>query len=76
MSGVILHRTVATRHKFLDPSRDLCEYIPKHDSISFTTSFHGPLLFLTFAFPIIYSCKQIIQFGGGAEVDASLVFIT
>ena len=76
MSRVILYRTVATRHKFLDPSRDLCEYIPKHDSILFMTSFHGPPLFLTLALFIIYSCKQIIQLGRGAEVDASLVLIT
>ena len=76
MAGVILHRTVATSHKFLDPICNLCEDIPKHDSIFLRTSLHGPLLLLTLMLSIIYSRKQIIQFGGGAEVDASLIFIT
>ena len=76
MSGVILHRTIAALHKLLDPSRDLREYIPKHDSISFTTSFHGPLFLLTIALSINYGREQIIQFCCGAEADASLIFIT
>lgn len=76
MSGIILRRTIAALHKFLDPSRDLCEYIPKHDSSSFRTSFYGPLLLLTLVLLIMYSGKQLIQFGGGGEVDASLILIT
>ena len=76
MSGVILHRTIATRHEFLNPRRNLCEHISKYNSISPRTSFHGPLLLLTLTLYIIDSCKQIIQFGGGPEVDASLIFVT
>lgn len=76
MSGVILDRAIAARHKFLDPSRDLSEHISKHDGVSSSTSFHGPLLLLALMLSIIYSSKQIIQFSFGAEVDASLIFIT
>ena len=76
MSGVILHHAIATLHKFLDPSCNLCEDIPKHDSIFLMTSLNSPLFLLTLKLPIIYSRKQFIQFGGGAEVDASLIFFT